>query len=135
MSGRGQRLRAPALTFGALAAAALALRLHDPHQRGSWGFCPSALLGVACPGCGGLRAVNDLTHGDVGAAASSNLLLVAGAPFAVALLVLWTVARWRDRPMPRPPERTRRVSVWLLAGAALGFTVLRNTPAGAWLAP
>ena len=128
-------MRAPALTVGALAAATLALRLHDPHQRGSWGFCPSALLGVACPGCGGLRAVNDLTHGDVGAAASSNLLLVAGAPCGGALLGLWTVARGRDRPMPRLFERTRRVSVWLLAGAALGFTVLRNTPAGAWLAP
>ena len=33
----------------------------------SWGLCPSAALGFSCPGCGGLRAVNDLTHGDVGA--------------------------------------------------------------------
>lgn len=132
---RGRRLRAPALTVGALAAATLALRLHDPHERGSWGFCPSALLGFSCPGCGGLRAVNDLTHGDVPAAASSNLLLVVGAPIVLAVLVVWTIARWRDRPMPRLPERVARPLLLAAALGALAFTVLRNTPAGAWLAP
>lgn len=135
MSTRAQRMRAPALTIGALSAATLALHVRDPHEKGSWGFCPTALLGISCPGCGGLRAVNDLTDGDVAAAASSNLLLVVGAPFAVVLLALWTVARWRGEPMPRPPEGARRVLTWLAAGVALGFTVLRNTPAGAWLAP
>ena len=77
---RAQRLCSPALTFGGLALATTALRLRDPHTSGSWGFCPSKLLlGIDCPGCGGLRAVNDLTHLDVASAASSNLLLVAGS--------------------------------------------------------
>lgn len=134
-AGRWDRLRAPLLTTAALGAATLALHLRDPHQRGSWGVCPLSLLGISCPGCGGLRAVNDLTRGDLAAAASSNLLVVAAAPLVVALLGLWLVARWRGRPLPLPGERSRRVLTWAGAGLALGFTVLRNTPAGAWLAP
>ena len=53
---------APALTIGGLSLATLALHLRDPHSSGTWGYCPSALLGFSCPGCGGLRAVNDLTR-------------------------------------------------------------------------
>ena len=132
---RAGRLLAPALTVGALAAATLALHLRDPHEQGSWGFCPTALLGLSCPGCGGLRAVNDLTRGDVGAAVSSNLLVVAGAPVAVAVLVLWLLARWRDRPLPRLPRPLGMALTWVAALLAVAFTVLRNTPAGAWLAP
>ncbi|MFI2707066.1 DUF2752 domain-containing protein, partial [Nocardioides sp. CER28] len=60
---RRERLRLPLLTVGGLGAATLALYLRDPHQRGSWGVCPLSLAGIYCPGCGGLRAVNDLTHG------------------------------------------------------------------------
>jgi hypothetical protein len=132
---RWQRLRAPLLTIGGLSAATLALRLHDPHQKGAWGFCPSALMGIACPGCGGLRAVNDLTHGDVGAAVSSNVLVVVGIPIAVVALLAWTWRAWRGTP-PRPlPAGLKRV-LWSVAGvAALAFTIARNTPAGAWLAP
>ena len=36
-----------------------------------------AITGRPCPGCGGLRAVNDLTNGDVAGALSSNLMAVA----------------------------------------------------------
>ena len=54
-------------------------------------------LGFSCPGCGGLRAVNDLTNGDVGAALSSNLLVTLMIPVAMVLLALWAVDRWRGR--------------------------------------
>ena len=134
---RRERVRAPALTIGALAATTLALRLRDPHVGGSWGICPSAALGFWCPGCGGLRAVNDLTHGDVASAASSNLLLVVAMPVVVALLALWAVSRWQGRAMPR--LQARAASVVLVAGLGVvgAFTLLRNLPlpAGAWLAP
>ena len=65
---RWGRMRAPLVTIGGLAAATVALHFRDPHVQGSWGFCPSAAMGFYCPGCGGLRAVNDLTNGEVGAA-------------------------------------------------------------------
>src|SRR4051794_32581230 len=83
---RWQRLAGPAVTLGGLALATLALHVRDPHQSGSWGYCPSAAMGIYCPGCGGLRAVNDLTDGHVGAAASSNLLLIALMPLLMFML-------------------------------------------------
>ncbi len=69
---RWDRVRAPLVTIGGLGLATLALHLRDPHVGGSWGICPSAAMGFWCPGCGGLRAVNDLTHGEVASAASSR---------------------------------------------------------------
>lgn len=133
--GRRERLRAPLLTIGGLAAATLALHLRDPHQRGSWGVCPLSLAGIYCPGCGGLRAVNDLTNGDVRGAASSNLLVTVGIPVAVLALALWLVGAWRGTGPRRLPAGLRRVLWWAAAALALGFTIARNTPAGAWLAP
>lgn len=132
---RRERVRAPALTIGALAATTLALRLRDPHVGGSWGICPSAALGFWCPGCGGLRAVNDLTHGDVASAASSNLLLVVAMPGVVALLALWAVSRWQGRAMPRLQARAASVVLVVGLGVVAAFTLARNLPLGAWLAP
>jgi hypothetical protein len=127
---RWSRVRAPLLTIGGLAAATVALHYRDPHESGSWGYCPSAALGFGCPGCGGLRAVNDLTRGDVAAAVSSNLLLVLLMPVAVVGLLVWTSDRGRGTRTRVPPAAT-----WALVVAAGVFTLLRNTPAGTWLAP
>jgi hypothetical protein len=133
--GRWRRIQAPTLMAAGALAASVLLHLRDPHRDGSWGYCPWLLLtGTYCPGCGGLRAVNDLTRGDVSAAASSNLLFVASAP----LLALWwartMVAAWRGTLRP---VRSRHVVAGCLAfgGLAVTFWVLRNTGAGAWLAP
>lgn len=133
-SPRSERMRAPMLTAAGLGVATLALRLRDPHVSHSWGVCPLyALTGVYCPGCGGLRGVNDLTHGHVGAAASSNLLLVCALPFAAYLLVRWTWATWRGDDATLVPPLPRAVTYSLAALVAV-FWVLRNLP-GSWLAP
>lgn len=131
---RWDRVRAPLVTIGGLGLATLALHLRDPHVGGSWGICPSAAMGFWCPGCGGLRAVNDLTHGDVVSAASSNLLLVVLMPFAVIALAVWTLDRWQGRTR-RLPRGVVVVGGWALLGTALVFSLLRNTPAAPWLAP
>ena len=131
---RRQRMVPPVATAGALALAAVALRVRDPHERGSWGLCPSAALGIWCPGCGGLRAVNDLTHGDVLAAASSNLLFVASLPLVAVLFAWWVRRQWRG---DGGPLDARAITIATVAFCAVGvlFGVLRNLPAGAWLAP
>jgi hypothetical protein len=131
---RGRRMAAPALTIGGLALATLALHVRDPHDSGSWGYCPSAALGLYCPGCGGLRAVNDLTHGQVGAALSSNLLVAVLVPVAAVLLAVWAVDRWRGRTRTIP-WRVLQPGVYAFVGVLLAFTVFRNTGAGAWFAP
>jgi hypothetical protein len=128
------RMRAPLLTVGGLAATTLALHLRDPHQLGTWGICPSAALGIYCPGCGGLRAVNDLTNGDVAAALSSNLLVTALLPFASVALAWWAVNRARGvRRAPSQQTVLRLTATFTVV--AFVFAVARNTPWGGWLAP
>lgn len=127
-------LRAPLLVGAGGLALAAALHFRDPHVSGSWGFCPSKLiLGIDCPGCGGLRAVNLLTHGDVVGAISSNLIAVALAGFLAVAWVVWFVRRARG-------QAAQFVSIqpawaWLLLAAVITFGVVRLTPWGAWLAP
>src|SRR4051794_2372681 len=108
---RGERLRGPALAAASVAAATLALHVRDPHVTHSWGVCPLyAVTGLYCPGCGGLRGVNDLTDGHLGQAVSSNLLLVLAIPVAVALFGRWAWGAWSGRevePVPTVPRSVR----------------------------
>ena len=129
------RLAAPALVATGSLAAVAVVHLRDPHESGSYGFCPWLLLtGTYCPGCGGLRAVNDLTRGDVAAAASSNLLFVGSLP----LLALWWARRtadaWRGVRRVADEHAALRVTVVVLA-ATVVFWVVRNLPFAGWLAP
>lgn len=132
---RWRRMLPPALAVGALSAASLALNLRDPHEQGTWGVCPTkALFGIECPGCGGLRAVNDLTNLQLVDAASSNLLFVAALPLIAYVFARWSLGRWRGRSWD-PPDWAMSWSAVTLLSVLVVFTVLRNTPAGAWLAP
>lgn len=132
---RLRRAAAPAATIAGLGLASLALTLRDPHVQGSWGVCPSyALFGVYCPGCGGLRAVNDLGHLDVAGAAHSNLVFVALVPLVVFFLGRWLLDAWQGRV--RPPGLLASKAFYLSLGAVLVvFTLWRNLPGGTWLQP
>jgi hypothetical protein len=126
---------APLVTIGTLSLATLALHVRDPHQHASWGLCPMyAATGIYCPGCGGLRAVNDLTNGHIGAAFSSNVVFTALVPLGVFALALWAIDRWRGKERHVDMRRATPVAYAFLA-VLLVFTVVRNLPFGAWLAP
>jgi len=128
---RLRALRAPLLVGAAGAAAAALLHVRDPNVSGSYGYCPFALLtGLDCPGCGGLRAAHALTDLDLAAATSSNVLAVALAAVLVVAWIAWIPRRLRD-PRARMIVLSSRVGFTLL-GIALVFTVVRNTPWGAW---
>ncbi len=132
---RWARVQGPTLLAAGVLAASVALHVRDPHQQGSWGFCPwLALTGTYCPGCGGLRAVNDLGRGDLAGAVSSNLLLVAALPVAG----VWWLRRMRDgwRGVRRPlSDRRAYLLTATLLGAAAVFWVVRNLPFASWLTP
>jgi hypothetical protein len=131
---RLRRVRGPLLTAGGVAAATLALRLRDPHVSHSWGVCPLYYAtGIYCPGCGSLRAVNDLTHGHLAAAASSNLVLIALIPAMGLLYARWTLATWQGYDAHLVPRVPRAVTLGLLL-LVMAFVVARNLP-GSWLAP
>jgi hypothetical protein len=131
---RSERVRGPFLSAAAVAAATLALHVRDPHVTHSWGVCPLyALTGIYCPGCGGLRGVNDLTNGHVGQAASSNLLMVLAIPFAAYFFGRWVYGAWTGREVRAVPALPRGVWTGLVV-LAVAFTLARNLP-GSWLAP
>lgn len=134
-STRARRVMAPAATIGGLGLVTVALHLRDPHEAGSWGLCPSAALGFWCPGCGGLRGVNDLTHLRILDALSSNLLLVVVIPVVIFLLGRWALDSWTGRVRAPMNHRVNVVVITFSLAALAAFTVLRNLPAGSWLAP
>ncbi len=119
-----------ALPSAALAGLA-ALVVRDPHGSGSYGTCPSLLLGVYCPGCGALRGTHDLATGHVVEAVGHNLLLLP----ALAWLAWWWLAQATSgtRAAVGGPWESGRFAYGLLAVLAV-FTVLRNVP-GSPLAP
>jgi hypothetical protein len=141
---RRSAVSGPLLLAGTAVAGVLALRLRDPHEVGSWGTCPLLhLTGLYCPGCGGLRAVDDLARLDVGAALSSNALLVLLLPLVVAAWAAWLRRSWRhpgSTTTPHAPAvadgrvRSRSLVLAVLAVTVV-FAVVRNLPAGGWLAP
>ncbi len=129
---RPDRVVAATLAAGAAAGCAV-VALVDPNQPGHYPACPtSALLGLDCPACGGLRAVHALTRGDVVGALDHNLLVLAALP--VAVLAWWT---W-VRVAAGRPARTLQWPSWAGPTAivvAAVFGVVRNLPIGAlrWL--
>lgn len=62
--------------------------------------CPTRLLlGIDCPGCGSLRMIYSLMHGDFAAAVHYNAVALVALPLLVLALATWTVGRWRGRPV------------------------------------
>ncbi len=131
---RWPAIRTPIVVAGAGLAAVSLLHLHDPHNTGAYGFCPfHVLTGLWCPGCGGLRAVNDLTNGDVVGSLSSNVFILPLLVVLVGAWILWVRKRWRGGGgrmivLHKPSA----VAILVLLAA---FAILRNTPWGSWFAP
>jgi hypothetical protein len=119
-------LRPRLAALAGLGAATAYLWALDPSTDGVWPTCPSRLLlGVDCPGCGGLRGTHDLLHGDVVGALDHNLLLPATLAVIAVVLAMWML------PLVGRPARTVRVPPWAMVAAGVvivAFTVLRNLP-------
>lgn len=98
--------------------------LVDPNRPGSYPACPfRTLTGLACPGCGALRSVHALVHGDVLTALDSNAALVLFLPVA-AVTWLMTINGLRPSPTSATP---RPVAVAALV-VLVTWTVVRNLP-------
>lgn len=127
------RLAAPAGVLVAGAAAVATVALLDPYQQGHYPTCPSLMLtGLYCPGCGTLRMLHSLTEGDVAAAAAMNPLALLLLPALAAFWGAWVWRRATGRPRGTPLPAW---PAWVLLAAVAVFTVGRNVPGAAWLAP
>lgn len=105
----------------------------NPNLPGHYPLCPTyALTGWYCPGCGSLRALHDLTTGDLASAWSMNPLAVLVVPYLV-----WAWIAWLRRVVTgRPRQFLAPAWVPMTIGVAMVlFAVLRNVPAFAFLAP
>ena len=109
------------------------LFLFNPSQHAFYPQCFfHQATGLHCPGCGGLRAVHQLLHGHLPTALHLNLLAVLSLPLFAGLLGREFAGRRCGN------SGWRFVSgrwVWCFIGILLVFTVLRNFPAFAFLAP
>ena len=130
--GRRAVLRPLGAAAAALAATGYVASV-DPNAAGHYPTCPFlAITGWYCPGCGALRAVHALAHGDLMTALARNPFAVVAVGYVVVTWVLWLdrTATGRPRRWLAPP--------WVLygaLGAILMFWVLRNVPGWTWLSP
>lgn len=126
---RWRRLAAPMATGAGVLAAVGFIRAVDPNEPGHYPMCPTlALLGIDCPGCGGLRATHALAHGDVATALDHNALLVVLAPLMIALWAMWVYRAWTGvGPRPSPWRDTvARIAPIVTLIVVMAFAVVRN---------
>jgi Protein of unknown function (DUF2752) len=109
------------------AAAILALRMWNPATSGIFPPCPlHYLTGLYCPGCGSLRALHQLLHGNLQEAWAMNPLTLLLLPFISYGLASEALIRLRGRGLPGVflPGAWIRA---LFAGIIL-FGIARNLP-------
>jgi Protein of unknown function (DUF2752) len=142
---RGSRAVAVLAPLGAALAAGAAVAFVgavDPNEPGHYPTCPFLMLtGLYCPGCGGLRTVYALVHGDPVTALGLNPLVVLMIPVLVLLWGRWTLRAWSGggstgKPGGAPAGNfIRPVHAWLLLALMAVFWIARNLPFGEFLAP
>lgn len=135
LSTAARRLLAPLGVLVGVVAAFGYVGAVDPHQPGHYPLCPLfRLTGLYCPGCGGLRSAHALAHGELLRALGDNALVVLCGAVFCAGWVVWCgrALGWRRR---RTVWRWRAVHAWVIGGAVLAFTFIRNFPFGGLLAP
>jgi len=113
------------MVLGALAI--IVLRVFNPAS--TWFFppCPfRALTGYLCPGCGTLRALHELLHGNVIAALRLNPVMMLLLPYVSYCGVSEIGEVILGRPLPQ--LFLRPILIWILLAVILVFWVLRNLP-------
>jgi uncharacterized protein DUF2752 len=114
----------------------LLLQLFDPATSRLFPPCPlHYLTGWYCPGCGSLRALHQLLHGNFEAAWAMNPLTILLLPFLIYGLTSEALSQLRGRGLPQvflPAPAIRVLCVIIVL-----FGILRNLPVYPWnlLAP
>ena len=99
----------------------------DPRNPGNYPICPFlGLTGYHCPGCGTLRALHQLLHGNVIAALGYNPLTILSLPFIAYSFADGAMKAFMVKGLPRIfiPHQF----IWALFVGIVTFWVLRNVP-------
>lgn len=112
-----------AVVAGALAA--FVLRVFDPASSGIFPPCPvHYLTGWYCPGCGSLRALHALLHGEFMQAWAMNPLTVMLLPFLSYGLISEVLVQLRGRGLPAPTLSAMQIRALFVVIVVFG--VVRN---------
>jgi hypothetical protein len=106
---------------------ALLLRVFDPATAGLFPPCPlHYFTGLYCPGCGSLRAMHQLLHGNLREAWALNPMAVLLLPFVVYGLTSEALLQLRGRGLPH----LFLPAIWIraLGVAIVLFGIARNLP-------
>jgi hypothetical protein len=106
-------------------AAVYALYTFNPAKSAFYAPCPfHVLTGLYCPGCGSLRALHHLLHGDLAVAFEFNPLTVLSLPFLGYSFLSYATGGIRRQSVPTvfvPP-----LFIWIYLGIVILFWVIRN---------
>ncbi len=118
------------ITWGAVGIAltiVLLLRVFDPATSGMFPPCPLRYLtGWYCPGCGSLRALHQLLHGNLEAAWAMNPLTILFLPFVTYGLSSYGLAAIRGRGLPQVFVPAGQIRA--LCAVIVLYGIARNLP-------
>ena len=116
--------RQPVVIFILVACGVLAgavLYFFNPAESAFYPGCTFyKTTGLLCPGCGSLRAMHQMLHGNIGEALRYNALLVLSIPLGGAWL---GIRKLQHRSLTVKPRW-----LWIGFGILILFGVLRNLP-------
>lgn len=127
-AGRARTLWAPAAVVAGAGLGCGVILWGDPTTPGGpLPVCPTKLLlGIDCPGCGSMRMIYSVLHGDLAAAVHYNAVALVALPLLAWVWVTWTRGRLRGRPA-YSWQHWRWVPQVVLVVFAVWF-VIRNIP-------
>lgn len=100
----------------------------DPESSSLYAPCPFRWLsGLHCPGCGTLRGLYQILHGDLAGGVGLNPLMAMSLPFLGYAFLSKLMHAVSGRSLPRVfiPARW----IWFLVATIVSFWILRNIPA------
>ena len=99
----------------------------DPREPGNYPVCPFlGVTGYHCAGCGTLRALHQLLHGNPSSAIGYNLLTVLSLPFLAYVFAAGGLRAFRA-PAPASIFINPKL-IWGLFFGIVAFWALRNVP-------
>jgi hypothetical protein len=122
---RNHRMLAALFLLGG--AAIVLLRLFDPATSGVFPPCPVRYLtGLYCPGCGSLRAMHALLHGELRRAWAMNPLMIIMLPFVTYGLVSAALLELRGKSLPQVMLSAKWIRAFCVV--VILYAVARNLP-------
>jgi Protein of unknown function (DUF2752) len=107
--------------------AAVVLYFFNPSTSGVYPPSPfRKLTGLYCPGCGSLRALHYLLHGNFWKAIDLNPLMVLALPYLAYSYICYSAPVILNLKVPQIFIKPNWI--WLLLKVILGYWVLRNIP-------